>query len=52
MTDAQRAGDVDHGGLGRPEAAKDILRRIENPFFRERGIDQLAAFRSLSRIAI
>ena len=30
MADTERTGDIDHGCLGRTEAAQDILRRFQN----------------------
>jgi hypothetical protein len=54
VADAQGAGDVDHGRLGGPVAAQDVLCRLQDPRRRQRLVVHLAAApaRSLSRVAI
>ena len=54
VADAERAGDVDHGRLGGPVAAQDVLGRLQDPLGGERrsSASGRAQPRSLSRIAI
>jgi hypothetical protein len=52
VADPERARDVDHGGLARPEAAQHLLGGVEDLLRRQRGVGHARVRRSLSRWAI
>ena len=54
VADAERAGDIDDGGLGRPEAGQHLFRRVEDPVGGQRRVIHrlFARLFSLSSVAI